>query len=159
MGGNASIFRISRGSLHLLLKLWAKRSHTFDLVSAKKLTLSWFIWSTQRDNDSSYYSRQYRPSGVEAFVVFPSLNYRKLQEEENAPVLFCEMQPKETNICWLRIRWQDKVIFCAVSMSLVSWEDLTCSSGKTHCMSLQFRPVKPALDRISVNVSTEAGWW
>lgn len=76
-----------------------RHTHTYDLDTAKKLTLSWFIWSTRRDNDLNYYSRQYQPSGVVAFVVFPSLNYRKLQEEENPPVLICEMQPQVTNIC------------------------------------------------------------
>lgn len=40
------------------------------------------------------------------------------------------MGPKETNICWLRIRWQEKVVFCTVSMSQASskltvrlWQD------------------------------------
>lgn len=37
------------------------------------------------DNDLGYNSRRYQPSGVNTFVVFPSLHYRKLQKEANIP--------------------------------------------------------------------------
>lgn len=33
----------------------------------------------------SYNSRQYQPSGVIAFIMFPHLHYRKLQKEVNIP--------------------------------------------------------------------------
>ncbi len=47
------------------------------------LTVSLLICLHQWDNGSSYNSRQYQPSGVIAFVVFPSMHYRKLQKEAN----------------------------------------------------------------------------
>ncbi len=68
-----------------------KHCHTHELKSTEALTVSWFICTIQCDNDLIYNSRQYQPSGVIAFVVFPSLHYRKLQKQANTPNTLTEL--------------------------------------------------------------------
>lgn len=52
----------------------------------------------QRDNGFSHDSRQYPPPGGSAFVVFPCLHYRKLQEEANVPWFETKKKKKKTRV-------------------------------------------------------------